>query len=48
MPEGKFNIIDFYIEIAQTETILAYDHSDGEWMDVGTPERLKKAESHMK
>ncbi len=43
MPQGKFNIIDFYIEIAKTETILAYDHSDGDWIDVGTPERLRKA-----
>ena len=43
MPEGNFNIIDFYLEVAKTGTILAYDHSDGEWMDVGTPERLKKA-----
>lgn len=44
MPEGNFNIIDFYLEVAKTGTILAYDHSDGEWMDVGTPERLKKAQ----
>ncbi|MCF7832609.1 MAG: nucleotidyltransferase family protein [Candidatus Marinimicrobia bacterium] len=43
MPEGKFSIIDFYLEIAKTGTILAYDHSDGDWLDVGTPERLKKA-----
>ncbi|MEA2077919.1 MAG: nucleotidyltransferase family protein [Candidatus Marinimicrobia bacterium] len=43
MPNGNFSIIDFYIETAKTETILAYDHSDGDWMDVGTPERLKKA-----
>jgi len=43
MPRGNFNIIDFYIEMAETETILAYDHSDGDWMDVGTPQRLRKA-----
>lgn len=47
MPAGKFSIIDFYIELSKFETILAYDHSDGQWMDVGTPERLKKAESHI-
>jgi len=43
MPEGNFSIIDFCLEVAKTGTILAYDHSDGEWLDVGTPERLKKA-----
>ena len=43
MPAGNFSIIDFYIETAKSETILAYDHSDGDWMDVGTPEKLKKA-----
>ena len=45
LPDGKSNIIDLYLDAAQTDTILAYDHSDGQWMDVGTPERLKKAES---
>jgi len=44
MPEGNFSIIDFYLDIAKTGTILAYDHSDGDWLDVGTPERLKKAQ----
>jgi NDP-sugar pyrophosphorylase family protein len=45
MPEGNFSIIDFYLDVAKTGTILAYDHSDGDWLDVGTPERLKKAVS---
>ncbi len=45
MPEGNFSIIDFYLEVAKTGSILAYDHSDGDWLDVGTPERLKKANS---
>lgn len=44
MPDGNFSIIDFYLEVAKTGTILAYDHSDGDWLDVGTPERLKKAQ----
>jgi NDP-sugar pyrophosphorylase family protein len=47
MPEGNFNIIDFYLEAAKTQSILAYDHSEGQWLDVGTPERLKKAENHI-
>ncbi|MCK4812953.1 MAG: nucleotidyltransferase family protein [Candidatus Marinimicrobia bacterium] len=46
MPKkDSFSIIDLYLDIAKQHTILAYDHSDGEWMDVGTPERLKKAVS---
>lgn len=47
MPDGKFSIIDFYLSIRETEKIMAYDHSEGEWMDLGTPERLKEAESLM-
>jgi len=43
LPEGQSSIIDLYLEVAKTDTILAYDHSDGEWLDVGTPERLHKA-----
>lgn len=44
MPKGKFSIIDHYLRIAKDENILAYDHSFGIWMDLGTPERLKEAE----
>ena len=47
MPSGKFSMIDFYLEVAKTGTILAYDHSDGEWLDVGTHERLKKAAANI-
>jgi NDP-sugar pyrophosphorylase family protein len=48
MPNGNFSIIDFYLEMAKTQTILAYDHSDGTWLDVGTLERLKKANTIVK
>lgn len=41
--EEKFSLIDLYLNIAADHIVLAYDHTDGEWMDVGTPERLKKA-----
>lgn len=47
LPKGKSSIIDLYLEIAKSGTILAYDHSDGEWMDVGTPERLRKAAANI-
>jgi NDP-sugar pyrophosphorylase family protein len=39
----RFSIIDLYLDIAEEESVLAYDHSEGEWMDAGTPDRLKKA-----
>jgi len=41
--ENRFSLIDLYLDTAKNHIILAYDHSDGEWMDIGTPERLKKA-----
>ena len=44
MPDREcFSLIDFYLDLAKQQIILAYDHTDGEWMDIGTPERLKKA-----
>lgn len=45
MPEGNFGIIEYYLSIADKENILAYDHSEGMWMDLGTPERLMEAEN---
>ncbi|MDD3095228.1 MAG: nucleotidyltransferase family protein [Candidatus Neomarinimicrobiota bacterium] len=42
-PQERFSLIDLYLDMARQQIILAYDHTDGEWMDVGTPERLKKA-----
>jgi NDP-sugar pyrophosphorylase family protein len=44
MPLGNFSIIDFYLKILKDKKIIAYDHSDGMWMDLGTPERLMEAE----
>jgi NDP-sugar pyrophosphorylase family protein len=47
-PDGllrrKFSIIDTYLDLAKTQKILAFDHSGNILMDVGNPERLKKAE----
>ncbi len=46
--EDTFSIIDLYLQIAEEEIILGYDHSEGTWMDIGTPERLKKASAALK
>ncbi len=43
--EGKFSIVDTYLELAKSHTILGYDHSGCKLMDVGKPESILKAES---
>jgi hypothetical protein len=40
---GKFSLIDAYLQIAATNPIGYYDHSDSILMDVGKPENLEKA-----
>lgn len=40
---GKFSIIDTYLDLAKTQTIGAYDHTAGQWLDVGKPQALKQA-----
>ncbi|MEO9145490.1 MAG: sugar phosphate nucleotidyltransferase [Ginsengibacter sp.] len=42
--EGKFSMVDVYLELAKTQVIDAFDHSDSKFMDVGKPESIVKAE----
>lgn len=42
--EGKFSIIDAYLELCKTQRILSFDHSGGKFKDVGTIESLQEAE----
>jgi N-acetyl-alpha-D-muramate 1-phosphate uridylyltransferase len=42
--EGKFSMVDVYLQIAQTCIITAFDHSDSKFIDVGKPESILKAE----
>lgn len=42
--KGKFSIIDLYLELAKTQAIQAFDHSNGKFKDVGTPQSLLEAE----
>ncbi len=42
--EGKFSIVDVYLELAKTYAITAFDHSNTKFIDVGKPESLAKAE----
>ncbi len=43
--EGKFSMIDLYLRLAETKTIMAFDHSDGKLLDVGKPESAVLAET---
>ena len=42
--EGKFSMVDVYLELAKSNKILAFDHSDSKFIDVGKPESLLEAE----
>lgn len=42
--EGKFSMVDVYLEIAKTYAIGAFDHSNTKFIDVGKPESIAKAE----
>jgi N-acetyl-alpha-D-muramate 1-phosphate uridylyltransferase len=43
--EGKFSMIDLYVRLATTHTIMAFDHSNGKLIDVGKPESTELAAS---
>lgn len=42
--DGKFSIIDTYLDCAKDNLIQSYAHDDGLWLDVGKHESLKEAE----
>lgn len=41
---GKFSMIDAYLELAKTNDIIGFDHSESKMMDVGTTASLIAAE----
>lgn len=41
--EGKFSIIDAYLDIARMQTIKGFDHTGNVFLDVGKPESLDQA-----
>ena len=43
--EGKFSIVDVYLELAASNTILGFDHSGTKFVDVGRTESVAVAES---
>jgi MurNAc alpha-1-phosphate uridylyltransferase len=42
--KGKFSMVDVYLELAKTQMIAAFDHSNSKFIDVGKPESILKAE----
>ena len=42
--EGKFSMVDAYLEIAKAHAITAFDHSNTKFIDVGKPKSIAKAE----
>lgn len=40
---GDFSIVDAYLRLAETEKIMAFDHSDGKWMEFGRIENIENA-----
>lgn len=42
--DGKFSIVDTYLELASTNKISGFEHNPENWVDMGKPEELEKAE----
>jgi hypothetical protein len=40
---GKFSMVDVYLDLCDTQNILAYDHTGAILLDVGKPESLELA-----
>ena len=41
--EGKFSMVDVYLELAKTRAIQAFDHRGSKFIDVGKPESILQA-----
>jgi len=43
--QGKFSMVDVYLDLCLNNTIQSFDHSASKFIDVGKPESIAKAES---
>ena len=43
--EGKFSMVDVYLDLAKSHIISSYDHTGANLIDVGKPESIAKAEA---
>jgi NDP-sugar pyrophosphorylase family protein len=46
--QGKFSMVDVYLDLAKQHAIKAYDHSQSKFIDVGKPEAVAEAEKMFK
>ncbi|MFM9909288.1 MAG: NDP-sugar synthase [Chitinophagaceae bacterium] len=46
--QGKFSIVDVYLELAKTTDLKGFDHSGSKLVDVGKPESVAIAEEYFK
>jgi len=46
--DGKFSIVDTYLELAANHKIIGFEHNPEKWVDMGKPEELLKAEMILK
>ncbi len=42
--QGKFSMVDVYLDLMKTNDIIAFNHSGNKFIDVGKPESIVKAE----
>lgn len=42
--QGKFSMVDVYLDLMKEHTIKSFDHSESRFIDVGKPESIGKAE----
>lgn len=42
MKDGKYSMIDLYLELAADHKIHSLKHDEGYWVDIGTPESLER------
>jgi MurNAc alpha-1-phosphate uridylyltransferase len=43
--DGKFSLVDVYLDVAKTHKITGYDHTGDLFIDVGKPESIEVAEN---
>jgi NDP-sugar pyrophosphorylase family protein len=44
--QGAFSIIDLYLRLAENQSIQAFEHSSGKWLEFGRPENIENAASN--
>ena len=44
--DGVFSLTQVYLRLAATHPIYCFEHDASNWIDIGTPEKLKKAQEN--